>query len=107
MPDEPPPRRTPGGFVRRTGAAPKPPESNGHTPDRPLGLLRSAWGAGGDAEEERATAADRTAFKRVADIQPAAEVQSSGRPSIAVLVGVLIVVGVVVLAVVLYRMAPP
>jgi hypothetical protein len=58
-------------------------------------------------DEERESAAQRTPFQRVAEIQPASEVEASGRPSPAVLVGVLIVVGLVVLAVVLYRMAPP
>jgi hypothetical protein len=60
-----------------------------------------------DAEDEEQREHERVAFRRVADVVPSAGVESSGRPSTAVIAGVLIVVALVVLAVVLYRMAPP
>jgi hypothetical protein len=101
------PRRTPGGYVPPDIVRPQAPESNGHAPEeRPLMLRRSAW-SDVDAEDERHLAAQRTAFERVADIDPNVQVRASGRPSVAAVVGALIVVGLIVLAVVLYRMAPP
>lgn len=105
MAEDPRPRRTPGGFVPPSVARPQAPSSNGHHREQPLDM-RSAW-AGVDAEDEHRLAAERTAFQRVADVDPNLQVRASGRPSTAAIVGVLIVVGLVVLAVVLYRMAPP
>jgi len=108
MADPTPPRRTPGGFVPPRAAQPIPPHTNGHHHDRPLGLDRSAW-EDVDEEDEQGLAAerDRVRFQRVADMDDSAKVRTAGSPSRAVLVGVLIVVTAVVLAVVLYRMAPP
>jgi hypothetical protein len=107
MADPPKPRRTPGGFVPPGLVKPTTPERNGHPPaERPLGLRRSAW-QDVDEDDEALLAAERVHFERVADVADAARVRISGRPSSAVLLGVLIVVAAVVLAVVLYRMAPP
>jgi hypothetical protein len=108
MADPPPkPRRTPGGFVPPRPARPTTPSSNGHAPhDRPLGLRRSAW-QDIDDEDDVELAAKRVRFQRVADVDDTAQVRTSGRPSRAALIGALIVVAVVVLAVILYRMAPP
>jgi hypothetical protein len=69
-------------------------------------LMPHAW-ENLDAEDEERLAAERTAFRRVAEVMPGAEVRASGRPSVAAIVGIALVVAVVVLAVVLYRMAPP
>jgi hypothetical protein len=69
-------------------------------------LMPRAWEQV-DAEDEERLTAERTAFRRVAEVVPDAQLRSSGRPSPAVIVGVLVVVAVVVLALVLYRMAPP
>jgi len=106
MAEDPRPHRTPGGFVPSNLARPRPPSSNGHAKDRPLGMLRSTW-SDVDAEDERLLAAERTAFERVADVDPGMQVRASGRPSTAAIVGALVIVALVVLAVVLYRMAPP
>jgi hypothetical protein len=106
MPDPPRPRRTPGGFVPPSIVRPHPPGSNGHSADRPLNLNRSAW-EDVDADDDQRVAAERVRFQRVAELDDAAQVRASARPSRAVLVGVLIVVAAVVLAVLLYRMAPP
>jgi len=108
MADPTPPRRTPGGYVPPKVARPTPPQTNGHHADRPLNVNRSAW-QDVDEEDEQHLAADRarTRFERVADMDDSARVRAAGTPSRAVLVGVLIVVAAVVLAVVLYRMAPP
>jgi hypothetical protein len=107
MPPEPPtPRRTPGGFLPRRHAPPKAPSGNGHASDRPLGLRRSSW-EDVDAEDEQRIEAERVRFQRVADVDPRVEVRFSARPSPAVVIGVVIALGLVVLAVVLYRMAPP
>ena len=104
--DPPPPRRTPGGFVPPRTARPRPPETNGHHVDRPLNLRRTAW-EDVDAEDEARVTAERVRFQRVADLDDSVQVRASGRPSRAVVIGVLILVAAVVLAVVLYRMAPP
>ena len=85
---------------------PHPPKGNGHTPDRPLNLRRSAWEDVDDEDSQRVSA-ERVRFERVAELDDTAHVRASGRPSRAVVIGVLIVVAAVVLAVVLYRMAPP
>jgi hypothetical protein len=106
MAEDPRPHRTPGGSVPPNLARPRPPSSNGHSKDRPLGMLRSTW-SDVDAEDDHQLAAERTAFQRVADVDPGMQVRASSRPSTAAVIGVLIVVGLVVLAVVLYRMAPP
>lgn len=106
MADPPGPRRTPGGFVPPRIARPQTPGGNGHAAERPLNLNRSAW-EDVDQEDEQRVAAERVRFQRVADLDDAAQVRASARPSRAVLVGVLIVVAAVVLAVVLYRLAPP
>ena len=106
MADPTRPRRTPGGFLPPNLARPRAPESNGHAAQRPLNLNRSAW-EDVDAEDEQRVAAERVRFQRVAELEDSAQVRISARPSRAVLVGVLIVVTAVVLAVVLYRMAPP
>jgi hypothetical protein len=103
---DPPHRRVPGGALPPHLARPRKPEHNGHGPDRPLGLRRGAW-QDVDAEDDNRLAADRVSFRRVADIDPGVQVRPSGRPSTAVIVGVLVALGLVVLAVVLYRMAPP
>lgn len=105
------PRRMPGGALPPRYARPRSPESNGHAPAPPppparRPLTGEAWRRL-DAEDEQRIAAERTAFRRVADVLPDNEVRASGRPSPAVLIGTLLVVAVVVLAVVLYRMAPP
>jgi hypothetical protein len=101
------PRRTPGGFVPPKLARPQPPATNGHSPQpRPLNLRRSAW-SDVDEEDERVLAAERVTFQRVADVDPNVQVRASGRPTRAALVGVLVILGLVVLAVVLYRFAPP
>lgn len=105
MADPSRPRRTPGGFVPPNLVRPHPPESNGHSHDRPLNLRRSAW-EDVDAEDAERVAAERVRFQRVAEMDDSAQVRVSGGPSRAVLLGVLIVVAAVVLAVVLYRMAP-
>jgi hypothetical protein len=107
MGEDPRLRRAPGGALPPHLARPRHPESNGHAaqPRQPR-LMPEAWGQL-DAEDEERLAAERTAFRRVAEILPGAEVRSSGRPSAAALAGVVLVVAVVVLAVVLYRMAPP
>lgn len=108
MADPTPPRRTPGGFVPPRVAKPEPPHTNGHRLDRPLNLNRSAWEEVDQEDEQRVAAEqDRVRFQRVADMDDSARVRAAGTPSRAVLVGVLIVVAAVVLAVVLYRMAPP
>jgi hypothetical protein len=106
MAEDPRPQRTPGGYVPPQVARPRAPESNGHGRERGLEALRPTW-TDLDAEDERTLAAQRTAFERVADVDPQLQVRASARPSLAVVVGVAIVVGLVVLAVVLYRMAPP
>jgi len=106
MAEEPRPRRTPGGYVPSEIARPRTPASNGHTPNRPLNMLRSTW-SDVDAEDEQSIQAERTKFQRVADLDPGIEVRASTRPSVAVIAGVLVVVALVVLAVLLYRMAPP
>lgn len=106
MAEPPPPRRTPGGFVPPQIVRPHPPETNGHGRDRPLGLRRSAW-EDVDAEDSERVSAERVRFQRVAELDDSTQVRASDRPSRAVLIGVLIVVAAVVLAVVLYRMAPP
>jgi hypothetical protein len=106
MAEEPRPRRTPGGYVPPDIARARPPEGNGHAPHRPLGMLRSTW-SDVDAEDEQTLQAERTKFERVADLDPGIEVRASARPSIAVIAGVLVVVALVVVAVLLYRMAPP
>jgi hypothetical protein len=108
MGEPPRPRRLPGGALPPRLARPDRPGSNGHAPPPPRQELRdgTAWGEV-DAEDEQRLAAERTAFRRVAEITGEARVRASGRPSPAVIAGVLIVVGLVVLAVVLYRMAPP
>jgi hypothetical protein len=99
-------RRLPGGALPPHLARTRKPESNGHGPDRPLGLRRGAW-EDVDDEDDTRLAAERVTFQRVADLDPGVEVRPSGRPSASVIVGVLVLVGLVVLAVVLYRMAPP
>ncbi len=106
MADPSPPRRTPGGYVPPQLLRPRPPAGNGHDPERPLNLSRSAW-EDIDEEDAQRVSAERVRFQRVAEIDDVAQVRASGRPSRAVLVGVLIVVAAVVLAVMLYRMAPP
>ena len=86
-------------------ARPRRPEANGHAAGaqpQPSERWREL-----DAEDERRIDAERTAFRRVAEILPEAEVGASGRPSRAVVVATLLLAAVVVLAVVLYRMAPP
>ena len=100
------PPRTPGGYVPPRIARPRTPPGNGHAPQRPLNLRRSAWEDVDDDDAER-LAAERVRFQRVAELDDSAQVRSSGVPSRAVLIAVLVVVAVVVLAVVLYRMAPP
>jgi hypothetical protein len=60
-----------------------------------------------DAEDDARLAAERTAFRRVVDVLPQNEVRASGRPSLAVVIGVVVIVAVVVLAVLVYRTAPP
>ncbi|HZS12969.1 MAG TPA: hypothetical protein VFC09_00085 [Candidatus Dormibacteraeota bacterium] len=106
MGEDPGPRRTPGGALPPRLARPRRPESNGYTtrPRQPLSLR--AWESL-DAEDEERLQAERTAFRRVAEVVRDVEVRSSGRPSRAVVLGVLLVAAVVVLAVVVYRMAPP
>jgi hypothetical protein len=106
MGEDPRPRRTPGGALPPHLARPRRPESNGHTPHPMPSLMPHAW-ENLDAEDEERLAAERTAFRRVAEVMPDAEVRASGRPSLAAIVGIALVVAVVVLAVVLYRMAPP
>lgn len=106
MADPGPPRRTPGGFVPPRLARPRPPQGNGHKAKRPLNLNRSAW-EDVDSEDEQRLAAERVRFQRVAELDDSQRVRASGRPSRAVLIGVLIVVAAVVLAVVAYRLAPP
>ena len=107
MAEPPKPRRTPGGFVPPRIAKPSPPASNGHAkPNRPLGMRRSAW-EDVDTEDEVHLSAERVRFQRVADIDDTQQVRATGRPSRAVLIGVLIVVAAVALAVLLYRLAPP
>jgi hypothetical protein len=103
---EPRHRRVPGGALPPHLGRPRQPESNGHARERPLGLRRGAW-EDVDEEDDTRLAAERVAFQRVADIDGRVEVRPSGRPSAAVIIGVLVAVGLVVLAVVLYRMAPP
>jgi len=108
MGEHPRPRRTPGGALPPKLARPRQPESNGHhratpTPQRHLGVTWQQL----DAEDEEQSDHERVAFRRVADVVPSARVTTGGRPSTAVIAGVLIVVALVVLAVVLYRMAPP
>ena len=90
----------------RQPAKPRRPAGNGHAPDRPLNLRRTAW-EDVDAEDDERVSAERVRFQRVAELDDSAQVRASGRPSRAVVVGVLIVVAAVVLAVILYRMAPP
>ncbi len=95
----------PGGALPPRYVRPRRPEANGHAaPVQPDSGER--WREL-DAEDERRIDAERTAFRRVAEILPDAEVGASGRPSRAVVLATLLLVGVVVLAVVLYRMAPP
>jgi hypothetical protein len=106
MADPSPPRRTPGGFLPPKIVRPRPPATNGHSPDRPLNLRRSAW-EDVDEEDAQHLDAERVRFQRVAELDDSAQVRASARPSRAVLVGVLIVAAAVVLAVVLYRTAPP
>jgi len=115
---QPPRRRLPGGTLPPHLARPHVPTGNGHTAPqapapRPARPLRPAtperqrdW-AEVDAEDERRMVAERIAFRRVAELDPGVEVRASGRPSAAVVIGVLLVAGLIVLAVVLYRMAPP
>lgn len=105
------PRRTPGGALPPKLARPRHPERNGHAPEpapapSAPSMMPRDWAAL-DAEDDARLAAERTAFRRVVDVLPRHEVRASGRPSPAVLIGVLALVAVVVLAVVLYRMAPP
>jgi hypothetical protein len=108
MGDEPRPRRTPGGALPPHLARPRHPESNGHAPEPPQQprLMPQSWATLDDEDEQR-LAAERTAFRRVAEVVPGVEVRPSGRPSAIAIVGVVLVIAVVVLAVVLYRMAPP
>ncbi|HXA28325.1 MAG TPA: hypothetical protein VN193_06215 [Candidatus Angelobacter sp.] len=106
MGDDPRPRRTPGGALPPRLARPRHPESNGHTPHELPGLMPQSWEQL-DQEDEERLQAERTAFRRVAEVVPGVEVHASGRPSRAAVIGVLLVAAVVVLAIVLYRMAPP
>jgi hypothetical protein len=116
---QPPRRRLPGGTLPPHLARPHAPGGNGHAvpaappairparPLRPAAPLRQPDWADVDAEDERRMVAERIAFRRVAELDPGVEVRAAGRPSPAVVVGVLLVAGLIVLAVVLYRMAPP
>ena len=70
------------------------------------GLMPHGW-AELDEQDDARLAAERTAFRRVAEIEPELQVHRSVRPSRAVIVGVLVIAAVIVLAVVAYRMAPP
>jgi hypothetical protein len=106
MGDDPKPRRTPGGALPPHLARPRRPEGNGHGPRPMPRLMPEAWERL-DAEDDEHLAAERTAFRRVAEVMPDVEVRASGRPSRAAILGALLIVGVVVLAVVLYRLAPP
>jgi hypothetical protein len=126
MGEDPRPHRIPGGALPRRLARPTRPETNGHSrhravdlrgaggdrpephiaDERPLGLNRAAW-EDLDAEDDQRLQAERTAFRRVAEVASGAQVDRSGRPSAAVIAAVLVVVAVVLLAVLLYRMAPP
>jgi len=93
------PRRLPGGALPPRYARPHAPEANGHAPAPPPAEELQRL----DAEEEP----ESGRFRRVAEIVPDAAVATSGRPALVVIVATLVVIGVVVLAVVLYRMAPP
>ena len=106
MAEEPRPRRTPGGYVPPDLARPRTPATNGHSPHRPLNMLRSTW-RDVDAEDEQSLQAERTKFQRVADLDPGIQVRASARPPMAVIAGVLLVVVLIVVAVLLYRTAPP
>jgi len=107
MGDPPPtPRRTPGGALPPHLARPRHPGSNGHAARPVPGLMPQAWSEL-DEEDDARLAAERTAFRRVAEIGPELQVHRSLRPSRAAIIGVLLVAAVIVLAVVAYRMAPP
>jgi hypothetical protein len=121
MGEDPRPRRIPGGALPRGLARPRQPETNGHNRATPTGPATPPQPDASDArrrhlgvswqqldeEDEQQREHERVAFRRVADVVPSAGVKSDGRPSTAVIAGVLIVLALVVLAVALYRMAPP
>ena len=106
--------RLPGGSLPPGLARPRPPSGNGHgeaTPPvgrAPLRMRRSAWV---DPELDEATSARKPRrareFSRLLDPVFAKDVRIGGTPSAAVLIGVAIVVAIVVLAVAIYRLAPP
>ncbi|HEV7678273.1 MAG TPA: hypothetical protein VGQ42_06865 [Candidatus Dormibacteraeota bacterium] len=116
---EPPRRRLPGGTLPPHLARAHAPGGNGHAPPpapkrapaprplRPAPREHPPDWTDVDAEDERRMVAERVAFRRVAEVDPGIEVRASGRPSPAVVIAVLAVAGLIVLAVVLYRMAPP
>ena len=106
MGEQPRRRGTPGGSLPPHLAAPRKPASNGHVPDRPLGLRRGSWEEI-DAEDDLHLAAQRTPFRRLVDIDDRQRVRTSGGPSPAVIIGVALVLALVALAVILYRLAPP
>jgi hypothetical protein len=95
-------------------ARPRPPSGNGHgeaTPPvgpAPLHMRRSAW-VDPDLDEAPPTQKVWRAreFSRLLDPVFDKEVRIGGTPSAAVLIGVAIVVAIVVLAVAIYRLAPP
>jgi cytochrome c-type biogenesis protein CcmH/NrfG len=76
---------------------------------RPLNVVRSAW-QDLDAEELTTTETEgtqQTEFRRMVRRSAEHAVRTSRSPAPAVWIGLGVVVAVVVLAIVLYRLAPP
>jgi len=69
-------------------------------------MRRSAW-VDPDLEEAAPPRKRGREFSRLLDIASRKEIRLGNTPSAAVLIGVAAVVAIVVLALVLYRMAPP
>ena len=110
------PRRLPGGALPRHLVRPSRPSSNGHGRDpvpaarhahHPLGGVGPGWADLDAADDAAAHASGRTEFRRVLDEDARVQPRSGWGPSRFV-VGLLLLVALVVLiAVLLYRSAPP
>ena len=109
------PRRLPGGALPRHLVRPGSPPSNGHHGDpvpardsrHPLGGVGPGWADLDAADDAAARASGRTEFRRVLDEDAGRQSRGGRGPSLFV-VGLLLIVALVVLvAVLLYRSAPP
>lgn len=116
MSEEPRRPGLPGGALPPSIARARPPESNGNiaptdpepSPHPPLTRGRAAWeDLDADDLERSAAAPQRTEFRRLLEMTPERAVRTGSTPSLAVWIGIALVVAVVILAIVLYRLAPP